>query len=73
MNLTMSENSLYTRLEILGQAQLNLAKTETKWLKTEMKLMTVVLGEWWITTEIAELEVGKSIYAWSGCWEPEPT
>ena len=38
-----------------------------------MKLMTVVLGEWGLTTESAELENGKSIYAWSGCWELEPT
>ena len=69
----MSENSLLTRLEILGQDQLNLAKTETKWLKTEMKLMTVVLGEWGLTTESTKLEVRKSIYAWSGCKEPEVT
>ena len=32
-------------------------KTETKWLKVEMKLMTVVLGEWELTTESAELEI----------------
>ena len=48
-------------------------KTETKWLKVEMKLMTVVLGEWELTTEFAELEIVKSIYVWFGCWEPEPT
>ena len=42
--------------------QLNLAKTKTKWLKTEMKLMTVVLGEWVLTTEFVELEIRKSIY-----------
>ena len=38
-----------------------------------MKLMTVVLGEWGLTTESGEVEIGKSIYAWSGCWEPKPT
>ena len=38
-----------------------------------MKLMTIVLGEWGLTTASAELDIGKSIYAWSGCWEPEPT
>ena len=38
-----------------------------------MKLMTIVLGEWGITTDSAELEIGKSIYAWSGYWEPKPT
>ena len=35
--------------------------------------MTIVLGEWGLTTESAELENGKLIYAWSGCWEPETT
>ena len=53
--------------------QLNIAKTETNWLKTEMKLMIVVLGEWGLTTESAELDIGKLIYVWSGWWEPEPT
>ena len=38
-----------------------------------MKLVIVVLGEWGLTTEFAELDIKKSIYAWSGCWEPEPT
>ena len=38
-----------------------------------MKLMTVILREWVLTTESTKLEIGKSIYAWSGCWEPEPT
>ena len=38
-----------------------------------MKLMTVVLGEWGLTTESTELEIEKLIYAWSECWEPEPT
>ena len=38
-----------------------------------MKLITVALGEWGLTTESAKLEIGKSIYVWSGCWEPEPT
>ena len=37
-----------------------------------MKLMTVVLGEWGLTAESAE-EIGKSMYAWSGCWKPKPT
>ena len=38
-----------------------------------MKLMTVVLGEVGLTTESTELEIEKLIYAWSECWEPEPT
>ena len=38
-----------------------------------MKLMIVVLVEGGLTTESAELEIGKSTYAWSGFWEPEPT
>ena len=51
----------------------NMLKLKTKWLKTEMKLMTIVLEERELTTESAELEIEKSIYAWSWCWEPEPT
>ena len=38
-----------------------------------MTLMTVVLREWGLAAEYAKLEIEKSIYAWSGCWEPEPT
>ena len=44
MKLVMSEKSLQTRLEILGQAQLNLEKSETKRLNTKKKLMTIFLG-----------------------------
>ena len=38
-----------------------------------MKLMIVVLEEWGLTTNSTEQEIGKSICAWSGCWEPKPT
>ena len=38
-----------------------------------MKLMTVVLWELGLTIESAELDIGKSTYAWSRSWEPEPT
>ena len=30
-----------------------------------MKLMTIVLREWGLTTESAEQEIGKSIYAYA--------
>ena len=58
----------------MGQAPAKSSKTGTKWLKENLnELMTMVLGEWGLTTEFAELEIGKLIYAWSEYWELEPT
>ena len=43
----------------MGQDPAKSRKTKTKWLKTEKKLMIVVLGEWVQTTESAELKIGN--------------
>ena len=62
MKLTMSEISLWLTRNTGTSPQLNLAKTETKWLKTkrlntEKKLMTVVLKKWGLTIGYAELKI----------------
>ena len=39
--------------------QLGLAKLKLKTKNTEKKLMAIVLGEWGLTTDAAELKIGN--------------
>ena len=52
-------NKSLTDQKCWDRPQLSLAKTETKGLNIEKKLMTIVLGGWVLTTNSIELEIGN--------------